>query len=103
LFWQRQLVWREGACYRNSDYDPLHGMAAVSPCEPTNMDDPLVRQAIRQTPSLQSFLRWSILPQAVVQRSRCSIKVTISDARYGDRRNSRLGRDVILPTGAPNC
>jgi inner membrane protein len=103
LFWQRRLVWREDGCYRNSAYDPVSGMAQVSACEPTYLADPLVQQAIRQTPSLQSFLRWSILPQADVQRSRCSVKVTISDARYGDRRNSKLGREVILPTGAANC
>jgi inner membrane protein len=66
------------------------------------LNDPLVRQAIR-SPELGSFMRWSILPQAVVQRSRCSAKVVVGDARYGPPGESRLYRDVEVPTGAPGC
>jgi len=98
LFWQRRLVWRDGDCYRGTRYAPIGGLAAPGPCEPTNMNDPLVQRLIAENSSLQRFLRWSILPQAEIQRSGCSAKVTISDARYGDRRNSRLGRDFTVRT-----
>ena len=103
-FWRRDLVWREKDCYRRSTYDPLgFGFASAGPCEPTNMDDPTVRDAIRRTPELATFLGWSVLPQAEVERSRCSVEVIIGDARYGRGRNSRLGREATLPTGAPGC
>ena len=64
LSWQRGLVWREGNCYRRSDYRPFRGgFRNLTACELTNLGDPLVQQAIRSDPSLQSFLRWSILPR----------------------------------------
>ena len=97
-FWKRGLVWREDACYRRSRYDPLGGMGAVSECQPTNMGDPLVREAIRRDPSLQKFLKWSILPQAHVIREGCRAKVFIGDARYGQGRRSRLARESLLAT-----
>ena len=96
--WRRELVWREGDCYRRSAYAPFIGMAPVTACEPTNMGDPVVRAAIAQSPGLRKFLKWSILPQAEVERSRCSVKVTIGDARYGRGGNSRLGREAVLRT-----
>jgi inner membrane protein len=104
LFWQRDLVWREGACYRRSHFDPLGGeFGPVSECQPTNMDDPLVREAIRRDPALRKFLKWSILPQAEVQRGRCSAHVAIGDARYGQGRRSRLARESVVPIEGPGC
>jgi hypothetical protein len=67
------------------------------------MGDPTVREAIRREPSLRKFLKWSILPQADVVRSRCEAKVTIGDARYGEGRRSRLARETIVPTGGAGC
>ncbi len=97
--WRRNLVWREGDCYRRSSYDPLGaGFTPVTSCSPANMDDPLVLEAIRRDPGLRKFLHWSILPQAEVEHSRCSAKVTIGDARYGEGRRSRLGRESVVPT-----
>ncbi|MGI8704274.1 MAG: metal-dependent hydrolase [Sphingomicrobium sp.] len=96
--WRRGLVWRQQDCYRRSAYDPLAGLAPVGDCEPANMDDPLVREAISRSETLQKFLRWSILPQARVERSRCSAKVTIGDARYGSRGRSQLGRETMIRT-----
>jgi inner membrane protein len=104
LFWRRDLVWREDHCYRRSAYDPLAaGMGPASRCEPTHMDDPLVQEAIRRDPGLQKFLKWSILPQADVIRGRCTARVTIGDARYGEGRRSRLARETIVPTHGPGC
>ncbi len=103
-FWRRDLVWREDHCYRRSDYDPLGaGLGAVSPCQANNMDNPEVQDAIRRDPSLQKFLKWSILPQAEIGRDRCSVHVSIGDARYGSGRRSRLARESVIPTRAPGC
>ena len=103
-FWRRGLVWREDGCYRRSSYDPLgQGFAPVSECQPTNMNDPLVREAIRRDPRLRKFLKWSILPQADVRRERCAAHVAIGDARYGEGRRSRLARESTVPVGGPGC
>ena len=34
---------------------------------------------------------------------RCGVKVTIGDGRYGQGRQSRLGRESLVPTGGPGC
>jgi inner membrane protein len=104
LFWRRDLVWREGSCYRRATFDPLgDGFRPIGSCSRSNMDDPLVREAIRHDPRLQKFLKWSILPQADVTRDRCSARVTIGDARYGEGRRSRLARETIIPTHGLGC
>ena len=102
-FWRRDLVWREGDCYRRSEFSPFAGFAQPRECQPTNMAEPTVREAIRRDPRLRKFLKWSILPQADVTGGRCEAKVTIGDARYGEGRRSRLARETIVPTGAPGC
>lgn len=103
-FWRRDLVWREGDCYRRSRFDPLAGgFGAVAGCQPAGMDDPAVQEAIRRDPRLRKFLRWSVMPMAQVSRSRCEVQVTIGDARYGHRARSQLARSTTLPTGAAGC
>ena len=104
-FWRRNLAWREGNCYRQSRFDPLGGgLGEVTACQPANLDDPLVRQALRSAPRLRKFLKWSILPFGEVERGRCSARVTIGDARYRDGRGrSRLSREMVVPTGGPGC
>ena len=103
LFWQRGLVWREGDCYRRGGFDPFLGFGSVSDCQPTNMDDPTVRRAIAADKSLRKFLKWSILPQADVTTGRCTARVTIGDARYGEGRRSRLARESLVPIDGPGC
>ena len=103
IFWRRGLVWREDGCYRRSLYDPLgSGLGPVSACAPANLNDPLVRKIVRNDTSLGNFLRWSILPQAEIDRERCQVRVTVGDARYGEGRNSRLAREAVA-TGASGC
>ena len=102
-FWRRDLVWRDGDCYYRSRYDPLHGLGAVTTCQPTNMRDPTVQRAIRTNKSLRKFLKWSVLPQAEVVRARCNARVSIGDARYGEGRNSRLAREALVPLAGDGC
>jgi inner membrane protein len=101
--WRRNLVWREDHCYRRSAYDPLTGFGPVTACEPTNMDDPLVREAIGESAALRKFLKWSIMPQADVLPKPCAVRITIGDARYGKGRRSRLARESVVSTGGPGC
>ncbi|HWI88893.1 MAG TPA: metal-dependent hydrolase [Sphingomicrobium sp.] len=104
LFWKRDLVWRDRDCYRRGSYDPLASdLGPVGACQPSNMGDPVVREAIRRDPRLQKFLKWSVLPQAEVARDRCFARVTIGDARYGEGRRSRLARETVVPTHARGC
>ena len=104
LFWQRDMVWREGDCYRRSEFVPFgSGLGPVSECQPNNMSLPVAREAILRDPRLRKFLKWSILPQAEVVEGRCSAKVFIGDARYGEGRRSKLARETIVPTHAPGC
>jgi hypothetical protein len=98
------MVWQEGASYCRATYDPLgSGFQPLGSCTPSNMGDPAVHDAIRRDPRLQKFLKWSILPQADISRDRCSIRVSIGDARYGEGRRSRLARESIIPTGEGSC
>ena len=103
-FWERDLVWRENDCYRRAKYRPFEGrLREVGECQPTNMSDPIVQQAIRSNKSLRKFLKWSILPQADVTRARCNAHVSIGDARYGEGRNSRLAREALVPLAGGGC
>lgn len=101
-FWRRDLVWREGDCYRRSRFGPS-GLAPLSACAPNNLDNPAFRAALRSDPQLPKFLRWSILPEAAVARERCALRVTVGDARYGSGARSRLAHETILPAGGPGC
>lgn len=104
FFWRRDLVWQEVDCYRRGSYDIFGGgFGAVSDCTPTNMDDPVVRQAIAADPRMQKFLKWSVLPQAEVIRERCRVRVAVGDARYGQGRRSRLARETVMPVAGPAC
>jgi inner membrane protein len=104
LFWKRDLVWRDDGLYCRAAYDPLgNGYRRTRACAPSNMQDQLVREAIRRDPGLQKFLKWSVLPQADVSRGRCVVRVSIGDARYGEGRRSRLARESVMPAHGPGC
>ncbi len=101
--WRRDMVWREGDCYRRSTYSPFAGLGPVGKCESNNMNLPEVRHAIAADPRLRKFLKWSILPQADVIRRECSAHVAIGDARYGEGRRSRLARESEVLIAGPGC
>ena len=103
LSWRRDMVWRDGASYCRASFDPLGEGFRPGSCAPSNMGNPIVREAIRRDPRLQKFLKWSILPQAAVSKSRCAIRVSIGDARYGEGRRSRLARESAIPTRTNGC
>ncbi|HUE79566.1 MAG TPA: metal-dependent hydrolase [Sphingomicrobium sp.] len=104
-FWRRGLVWREANCYRWSPYDPLAArFGPVTACRPHRMRDPLVSEALKRDSELRDFLRWSVLPLAEVERSQCSAKVSIGDARYQDfGSRSRLRHETLVPTRGVGC
>jgi inner membrane protein len=103
LSWRRDLVWRDGERYCRAKVDPLGDGFVAESCAPSNMADPMVREAIRRDPRLQKFLKWSILPQADVSRGHCVVRVSIGDARYGEGRRSRLARESVMPAPGPGC
>ncbi len=105
LSWRRQMVWRQGDCYRQARFDPLSpGIRPFGGCTPVNLDDPLIQAARRRDPGLRDFLRWSVLPFASIERQRCQAQVTIGDARYLDLvGRSRFVHETTVPNGGPGC
>jgi inner membrane protein len=101
-FWRRNLVWREGDCYRRSGFG-LAGISPMSSCEPDNLDHPAFRAAVRTDSRLVKFLRWSVMPQAAVKPERCALRVIVGDARYGSGASSRLSHVTLLPASGPHC
>lgn len=106
LFWQRELAWRKSGEVRWGGYDPfrrLLGLTDHTPPTPDMMTDPLVRKALAD-PAIKTFARWSTLPLAQIERSRCTVRVSFGDARYGRNvTDNRFRQDVIMPTGASGC
>jgi inner membrane protein len=107
LFWERNVIWREGHGLWSGDYSPLVSLTALSNYSgPTDdgMDDPLARRALQSDPRLARFARWSILPMATIDRRRCYVRISYHDARFGLRQGrGRLGETVAVATGAPGC
>ena len=105
-FWRRSMSWREGRSIGRAEFAPFgRSLTAIQPLQPDGMDDPIVRAAVAQDRSLRSFIGWSVLPIATVERGRCKAKVTFGDARYGAMasRRSPLAREVIVPLPGPGC
>ncbi len=107
LFWERNVIWREGHGLWSGDFSPFVSLTALSSYSgPTDdgMDDPLARRTLYGDPRLARFARWSILPMATIDRQRCFVRISYHDARFGLRQGrGRLGQTVALATGAPGC
>ena len=84
-FWQRKLVWRQERGIGQAFYDPLRGgLVSAGPHRRDNLDDPVVIAAARD-PQLKSFVGWSTMLVADVERRGCQAIVTFGDARYTER------------------
>lgn len=104
LFWKRELVWREDGRIGRARFDPVSGLGRIEPAAPDNMDHPLVDQARRADREARTFLQWSVLPMATIERSRCRATVSFGDARFGNpRMSARFLRTVVLPLAGPGC
>jgi len=107
LFWRRELAWKQGGMVAWGDYDPLRRLFALTGFTqpvPDNMADPLVRRALRATPEIVAFARWSTMPMATVSRGRCSARVGFGDARYGGTvAANRFRREAVVPISTPGC
>lgn len=103
-FWLREVVWRENGMIGKATYLPFHSIVDVQPLVPDGMADPLAREGMSATPRLTQFMRWSILPTAIVTRSGCEATVTYGDARYTDpRARSSFRRVARLRNNQPGC
>ena len=107
LFWKRDLVWRRDGMIGRARYDPLRnptGLSDIQPMMPDNMSDPLVRRAMTASREMVTFMRWSTMPVAMVERGRCEALVRVSDARFGEPRpGDRFLREVRLPIVGAGC
>ncbi len=107
LFWRRSLVWRQDGRIGRATYDPLRDLRAISEIAtpmPDNMANPLVRRAMTATPDVETFMRWSVLPVARVEKQRCTATILFSDARFGNPEpGDRFLRQVMLPLDGPGC
>jgi len=106
LFWRRELAWRQDGTMAWGSYDPFVSLLYLSDFTepvPTNMADPLVREALA-APEVVSFARWSTMPMAQVERGACSARVGIGDARYGRSVDgNRFRREVVVPVRGAGC
>lgn len=90
-FWRRDVVWRQDGNIGRGQYDPLRHLQALvdyTPMQPSGLDDPLVRRAMRD-PDAVRFLRWSIMTTARVEVQGCRATVTFADARFSQGRGGR--------------
>ena len=107
LFWKRDLVWRQERRIGRAHYDPLASWGRVSnvqPLMPDNMADPLAQRAKWANRDVVTFMRWSIMPVAEIQRAGCKATVHFGDARFGDRPGrGPMAQTVDLPIEGPGC
>jgi inner membrane protein len=89
--WRRAMSWRHDGALQRADWRVLSGLGPSLAPVPTNIDDPIVRRAIREDLNLRDFLRWSILPVAEVERRGCEARVSVGDGRYGLPSEGRRG------------
>ncbi len=83
-FWKRDLVGLSDGEYRWAYFNPIASVPLTprrGP-EPAGMSDQAVWRAVAADAELVTFMRWSIMPLAKVERRACEATVTISDARY---------------------
>lgn len=105
FFYQRELVSSDGEYYYPVQIDPLkvRDNYPVDPI-PSNMANPIVREAIVLSSEIQRFLRWSIMPVAEVALRGCVAQVTFNDARYMNAfSRASFERIVEVPLRTRGC
>ena len=94
-FWRRGLVWKHDGVIGEAEWTPVNGLGPFSKPFPDKMHIPVVRSAAFTTPELRRFMRWSVMPYATIERARCALHITYSDARFGSAR--LFGKQVRNP------
>lgn len=94
-FWKREVVWRQDGMIGRANWSPFAGVSDLSSPLPDNMRDPVVRAAAFSTDELRTFMRWSVMPVARVERVKCALRITFNDGRFGTGRI--MGREVRNP------
>jgi inner membrane protein len=81
---RREIVARFGDAYAFGDFrwTPSPSLELQPALVPSNMADPAVSQAAAENPRIATFLYWSRLPFAEIERRNGEAVVTIRDARY---------------------
>jgi hypothetical protein len=101
------MIWRQNGLIGQASFDPWRNPGAVTnikPMVPDNMNNPLVRRAMRANDNIIDFMNWSILPMARIEQEGCDNKVLFSDARFGPPLSgSRFLRIVALPNSVAAC
>ena len=97
-FWDRSMVWRQGESFGSAEWRFAAGLGPDQPPILTNMSDPLVRAAIRQS-DFGHFFNWSTMTMASVVRRGCTATVEFGDARYRElRARSTFRREITIRT-----
>lgn len=106
-FWRRDMIWRERGMITFGRYDPLHRLVSLDATGPSvadGMSDPTVDRAATATRQVRTFLAWSQLPIARVERHGCTAKVTFGDARFSGPMVSRnFNVSVSVRSARPDC
>jgi inner membrane protein len=104
-FWQRRLVYRQERQIASADWSPFAGLTNISAAVPDNMRDPFAQKAMRATPRVIDFMRWSAMTTARVKHQKCLVEVTFNDARYSAplADNGFSTRKVTLKKTDPGC
>jgi inner membrane protein len=106
-FWRREVIWREAGRIGRVPYNLFVNATTISrqaATMPDNLDDPMVRRAMRGDPEIEKFLRWSVMTTAKVDREACSAMVTFGDARFSDLRVSGgFTHRTRVPLRRPGC
>ena len=76
------MSWLDDQAIHRAPWRILSGLGSEGRPIRANMDDPVVRRAIREDSNLRSFLHWSVMPVALVKREGCEASVEVADARY---------------------
>jgi inner membrane protein len=97
---RRRMIVRSGDRYGFGDFSWLPGpQLALDPdLVPTNMNNPAIPTAAARDKKVADFLYWSRLPLAVIQPVPDGTRVTIGDARFGNRADDGIfGVTATIP------